>query len=278
MPIEQNEVLLAINQVSAAYGNRIILKNITLNVNRGEILAVVGPNGAGKTTLLRTVSGILKPKSGSVKTLGQNLTSLSSMQRASYLAVVPQARDLPGAFTVYQTILMGRTPHFGWLGRAKPADHHQVTQVMALTDTLCLSDRRIGELSGGEQQRVLLARALAQKTPVLLLDEPTAHLDLRHQSALLSLVATTTREQGLAVLLAAHDLNLIALYADRIAILVDGELYALGTPHEVLTPENIETAYQVAVRVITHPDHGTPLVLPDGHYAHHTTTTATTRE
>jgi iron complex transport system ATP-binding protein len=136
-----------------------------------------------------------------------------------------------------------------------------------LERTACesLANRPLGELSGGEQQRVLLARALAQETPVLLLDEPTAHLDLRHQARLLSLVRELAREHGLAVLMALHDLNLVALYADRVALLSEGRLFALGSPEQVLTPETLMAAYQVALNVVPHPEYGTPLVLPDGH-------------
>jgi iron complex transport system ATP-binding protein len=135
---------------------------------------------------------------------------------------------------------------------------------MERTDTLDLGERRIGELSSGEQQRVLLARALAQDTPILLLDEPTAHLDLHHQANLLSLVGDLRREQGLAVMMALHDLNLAGLYADRVALLVEGRLQALGTPAEVLTAPRLEEAYRVPLSVISHPEYGTPLVLPDG--------------
>jgi iron complex transport system ATP-binding protein len=142
-----------------------------------------------------------------------------------------------------------------------------VQEVLSWTNTLSLCERRVGELSGGEQQRVLLARALAQNTPILLLDEPTAHLDLQHQSIVLNLVAKAAREQGLSVVLAAHDLNLVALYADHVAILVEGSLQSKGTPQEVLTSENIEMAYHVPVRIISHPDYGTPLILPDGHHS-----------
>jgi len=262
--------ILEVEALTVNYGSRAVLRGIDISVEKGEILAVVGPNGAGKTTLIRAISGIIPPNAGEIRVAGEDLTQLSPAQRARHIAVVPQARNLPGGYTVQQTVLMGRNPYLGWLGRIQPADRALVQQALTHTHTLDLSDRRVGELSGGEQQRVLLARALAQATPILLLDEPTAHLDLQHQSVLLNLVSASTRELGLAVLLAAHDLNMVALYADRVALLVDGCIRALGAPEEVLTRANIEAAYHISVRIIRHPDYGTPLILPDGHQPAHT--------
>jgi iron complex transport system ATP-binding protein len=262
--------ILEVEALTVNYGSRAVLRGIDISVEKGEILAVVGPNGAGKTTLIRAISGIIPPNAGEIRVAGEDLTQLSPAQRARHIAVVPQARNLPGGYTVQQTVLMGRNPYLGWLGRIQPADRALVQQALTHTHTLYLSDRRVGELSGGEQQRVLLARALAQATPILLLDEPTAHLDLQHQSVLLNLVSASTRELGLAVLLAAHDLNMVALYADRVALLVDGCIRALGAPEEVLTRANIEAAYHISVRIIRHPDYGTPLILPDGHQPAHT--------
>jgi iron complex transport system ATP-binding protein len=265
MPVEKDKPILEIAALSLNYGDRAVLHDISLELNKGEVLAVVGPNGAGKTSLIRAISGVMHPSAGAIRVQGEDLKTLSAAQRAQRIAVVPQARDLPGVYSVEQTVLMGRTPYLGWLGRTQPQDRAVVQQVLSRTQTLELSARRVGELSGGEQQRVLLARALAQATPILLLDEPTAHLDLQYQSSLMNMVAASSQENGIAVLLAAHDLNLVALYAQRVAILVEGMLHALGTPQEVLTPENIEAAYHVGVRIIPHPEYGTPLILPDGH-------------
>jgi iron complex transport system ATP-binding protein len=171
---------------------------------------------------------------------------------------------LPASFNVYQTVLLGRTPHLGWLGNAGRRDHEIVRRAMAQTQTSELADRLIGELSGGEQQRVLLARALAQSTPILLLDEPTNHLDLHHQTGFLSLVRQLALENGLAVLVALHDLNLAALYADNIALLAHGQLKALGTPEQVLNESILSPVYGSGLRVIAHPETGLPLVLPEG--------------
>ncbi|HNB51807.1 MAG TPA: heme ABC transporter ATP-binding protein [Anaerolineales bacterium] len=256
--------MLEINAVSVTYEHTPILKNISLSVGAGEIVAVIGPNGAGKSTLLKAVSGTLPLRMGSVKINGQEVARLPENERARHIAVVPQARALPGAFTVYQTVMLGRTPYLGWLGRPGKTDLDQVHRALAQTDSHTLSDRAIHTLSGGEQQRVLLARALAQNTPVLLLDEPTSNLDLQYQYSFLSLVRGLATVKGLAVLVVLHDLNLAGLYADRVVLLAGGEVRAVGSPGEVVTEANVREVYHAPVHVIPHPEYGTPLVLPDG--------------
>ena len=255
---------LQIQILTVNYGERTVLKNISLDIHAGEVVALIGPNGAGKTTLVKSLSGVLRPKSGSARIGEQDLYQLSSAQRARVLAVVPQARNLPEAFSVWETVLIGRTPYLGWLGQPSPKDIERSRWALRRTGTADFAERRMGELSGGEQQRVLLARALAQDTPILLLDEPTAHLDLRHQSLILNLVRELAQEQQLAVLMVLHDLNLVALYADRVALLVEGHLRALGTPVEVITPARLMEAYDVPLQVIPHPTNGTPFIVPGG--------------
>jgi iron complex transport system ATP-binding protein len=186
------------------------------------------------------------------------------MQRARFMAVVPQARQLPGAFSVYQTVALGRTPYLGWLGKTGKSDDLAVQKALEQTQLSQLAERMVGSLSGGEQQRVLLARALAQSTPILLMDEPTTHLDLEHQTVLLNLVRSLAAEQNLAVLAALHDLNLASLYADRVALIAAGKIQAVGTPQQVLTSEQLSRVYHVTVQVMPHPQYGSPLVLPDG--------------
>jgi len=256
--------MLNIDSLTVAYGNRIVLEDLTMTIPPGEILAVVGPNGVGKSTLVRALSGVQPSLRGQVILDGRDLTRLSPMQRARLMAVVPQARELPGAYTVYQTVMLGRTPYLGWLGNAGRSDHTAVHQAMEQTHTLDLAERCVGELSGGEQQRVLLARALAQDALVLLLDEPTTHLDLQHQSNLLNLVRKLAQEKNLTVLMVLHDLNLASLYADQVALMVAGRIHAIGQPSEVLTSENLTSVYHVPVIVIPHPEYGKPLILPDG--------------
>lgn len=256
--------LLEIRSLVTGYGPRRVLQGITLSIAPGEAVALIGPNGSGKTTLVRAISGVLPLAQGEIRLAGASLSKMDESQRAQKVSVVPQARDLPASFTVEETVMLGRTPYLGFTGIAAPEDQQRVDWAIERAGIEPLRSRRVGELSGGEQQLVLLARALAQHTPVLLLDEPTAHLDLRHQSRLLNLVRELAIKENLAILMALHDLNLAAIYSHRVALLVDGTLAALGTPREVLTQATLEAAYQTPITIITHPVYGTPLILPDG--------------
>jgi len=254
--------MLKVENLTVSYGPRLVLHKVSLEVNSGEVMALIGPNGAGKSTLVRAVSGVIPLLGGKIRTNGDDLAAIPPMQRARYLAVVPQAVSLPPAFTVWETVLMGRTPYLNFLGQASASDEERVQHALERVAALDLAERRVGELSGGEQQRVLLARALAQSTPILLLDEPTAHLDLQYQVNLMETVRQLAHCDGLAVLIALHDLNLAARYADRVALLVAGEIKAVGTPRQVLTPDLISAAYHLPVSVISHPFADAPLVLP----------------
>jgi len=255
---------LRFESITAGYGPRAVLHDVSLTVSGGEVVALVGPNGAGKSTLIRAASGVIPLRGGNIRLDDADLLRMRPEERARKVAVVPQAAHLPEAFTVAEIVLMGRTPYLGWPGRESDADRRIALAAMQRTEILALAGRRVGELSGGEGQRALIARGLSQSAPVLLLDEPTAHLDLKYQVGILRLVRSLAREEGLAVLAALHDLNLAARYADRIALLAEGELRALGTPAEVLTSAVLGPAYGLAVQVVPHPAYGTPLVLPDG--------------
>jgi iron complex transport system ATP-binding protein len=254
--------MLKIQNLSVSYGSRQILHDVSLNVQSGEVLALIGPNGAGKSTLIRAASGVI-PHSGHVRPNGDDFATMSPMQRARYIATVPQAVSLPPAYTVWETVLLGRTPYLGFLGQPSKKDEEIARQALERVSALAFADRRVGELSGGEQQRVLLARALCQSTPILLLDEPTAHLDLQYQVSLLELVNELAHKDQLAVLVALHDLNLAAHYADRIALMVAGKIKAIGTAKEVLQPELIQEAYCLPVQVVKHPFLDIPWVLPE---------------
>ncbi|HSL28271.1 MAG TPA: ABC transporter ATP-binding protein [Anaerolineales bacterium] len=254
--------MLKIQNLSVNYSSRRILHEVSLEVQSGEVLALIGPNGAGKSTLIRAVSGVIPIAGGHVRTNGDDFASLSSLQRARYVATVPQAVAMPPAYTVWETVLFGRTPYLGFLGQPSPKDEEIARQSLGRVSALPFAERRVGELSGGEQQRVLLARALCQATPILLLDEPTAHLDLQYQVGLLQLVHELAHKDKLAVLVALHDLNLAAHYADRVALMVAGRIKAIGTPKEVLKADLIEEAYCLPVQVTKHPFLDIPLVLP----------------
>jgi iron complex transport system ATP-binding protein len=255
--------MLKIQNLSVSYASRPVLKNINLEVKKGETLAVLGPNGSGKSTLLRTISGILPATHGSIRLDGQLIGALRPAERARWISVVPQNASLPAAFTAWETVLLGRTPYINFLGQISGRDEAIARCALEKVDALPLAERCMGELSGGEQQRVLLARALAQAAPILLLDEPTTYLDLQHQMSLLNLVRQLARDEELTVIIALHDLNLAARYSDRIVLLVDGQIKALGTAKQVLRPDVIGDAYRWPVRVIDHPFLDTPLILPD---------------
>jgi len=254
--------MIEIKKLNVNYGSRRALRNITLDVKAGEMLALLGPNGSGKSSLIRALSGVTRASFERLCISGCDLTRFSPAERARLVAVVPQTASLPPAFTVWETVLLGRTPYLNFLGQISTSDEEIARCALAKVDALDFAERRIGELSGGEQQRVLLARALAQSTPVLLLDEPTTHLDLQHQVSLMELVHQLAREENLAVLVALHDLNLAARYADKVALIVDGEIKACGTVEQVLRAEMISSVYQLPVQVLPHPFLDTLLVLP----------------
>jgi iron complex transport system ATP-binding protein len=254
--------MLQAEALRVAYGNRLVLKDISFQVNAGMILGVIGPNGAGKTTLVRALSSVVPLLGGSVRVMGCEIAALSPVERARRVAVVPQARSLPASFTGWQLVLLGRTlTSIGWgtyPGKMSCASGRLWKRAQALD----LADRLVGELSGGEQQRLLLARALAQESPVLLLDEPTTHLDIHHQIGLLDRVRELARSEKLAVVVALHDLNLVSRYADQVALLVEGNLRALGTAEEILRPELLEQVYQIPLQLLHIGDSGRPVIFP----------------
>lgn len=252
--------MLQIGDLCVQYGERPVLKDVQLSLRNGEVLALIGPNGSGKSTLIRAISGVIPIAHGSIRVDGQELPFLSPMERARKIAVVPQAVSLPPAFTVWQTVLMGRTPFLNFLGQISQRDEEITHQALLRVQALHLAERRVGELSGGEAQRVLLARALAQSAPILLMDEPTAHLDLKYQVSILQMIRKLAHGDGLAILLVLHDLNLAAEYADRLALLADGRIAAVGSAREVLVADLISPVYGLPVRVVSHPLHGRPFV------------------
>ena len=237
-----------ISELAAGYRGRPVLAGVSLELSPGELVAVVGPNGAGKTTLLRAISGALPPSAGAVYLDGKALGRLSPREVARRLAVVEQRPQVGFDFTVRELVELGRLPHLKFPDRLTPRDEEAVEEALAAVGLSGLAGRRFSTLSGGEKQRVFLAIALAQEPQVLLLDEPTAHLDVRHQLELMELVAERAQE-GLAVLAAMHDLNLAAAFADRMILLVEGRVLAQGRPEEVLTRENLRAAFGVEARV-----------------------------
>ena len=251
--------VLAAAGIAAAYGAREVLRECDLALEAGEIVAVIGPNGAGKSTLVRVLAALLRPSQGEVRIAGQRLAGLSRTEVARRVAVVPQAQETLFPFSVREVVALGRTARLDLLGRLAAEDRAAVDRALALMDLDALADRRIDAVSGGERQRAVLAMALAQETPVLLLDEPTVHLDPGHQLATLGLLRRLARERGTAVLAVVHDLNLAAL-ADRVAVLDGGTVRAAGTPASVLTAELVAAVFGPGWRVTL--DGGIPLVAP----------------
>ena len=251
-----------VEQVTFAYApGRPALRSIDLDISSGESIALIGPNGSGKSTLLRIVSGVLPPDSGSVRLDGMPIGTLSARQIARRLAMVEQERPMGFDFTVREVVAMGRIPHAGRFARTSRGDRHAIDRALDLADVRDLADRSIRAVSGGERQRVHLAMALAQEPEALLLDEPTTHLDLRHQTQFMGIVRERA-EEGMMVLVAIHDLTLAAQAADRIALLAGGRIVVVGTPNDVLNVPNVRRAFGVDVIVEDHPRLGTRCVLP----------------
>ena len=253
---------LRAHRVGFSYRDQPILSGMSLEVERGEMVGLVGPNGAGKTTFLKIVTGILSPDGGEVFIQGSPLTSLRARDRARLVAMVHQNPTVPIGFSAFNVVMMGRNPHLALLQWEGPRDMDVCRRVMELTGTAEFAQRHVTQLSGGELQRVFIARALAQETPVLVLDEPTAHLDISYQTGVLDMIETIRRETGVTVLLAMHDLTLAAQYCDRVAVLHRGSVFANGRPSAVLTPEVVSQVFGATVSVVEHPVHGTPVVLP----------------
>jgi iron complex transport system ATP-binding protein len=257
------ESVLSVDRVAFQYGETPVLREVSLELSAGCFMGLIGPNGSGKTTLLRIAAGLLKPSKGVVRLGEKPMERLSRVQVARQLALLPQSPNLPATFTAWELVLMGRTPFIGFLGHESSKDVAAAERAMGLAQCEQLADRRMEELSGGEQQRVLMARALAQEPTILLLDEPTAHLDMRHQIAVIDLVAELV-EGGMAALGVFHDLNLAASYCHRLAVLSQGRLVADGTPGEVLRADTLSEVFHVDLCLTPHPRGGVPAVLPPG--------------
>ena len=254
--------ILELADVAFRYGVQEAVAGVSLAVQPGQFVGLLGPNGSGKSTLVRLAAGLLRPQAGRVCLGGRDLTTLGRTDVARRVAVLPQQAALPEHFSGWEVVLTGRTPHPGWLGSEGVTDRAIAWRALELVDAQGVAGRRVGELSGGERQRLLLARALAQEPEVLLLDEPTAHLDLAHQLAILDLVGSFTRAAGLAVLGVFHELNLAAEHCDEVVLLRNGRVFAHGEPEATLTPSLIAAVYDVAVPVVRHPRSGRPAILP----------------
>ena len=258
---DKTSVLLSVHGLTVSYAAHTVLRDVSFEVARGDLVVVLGPNGAGKTTLLRTIAKVVSPKVGTVFLDGRDIAKLPVGQLMKTLSVVPQSEGSVFSFTVQDIVAMGRTPHLPPLAPLSQRDWQIIREAMEATDVWELRDRLFTELSGGEQRRVLIAKALAQEPQLLLLDEPTANLDLHYQLEVVELIQRLNRERGITVLAVLHDLNLAAMLGYRFILMHRGRIYALGNADEVLTPQNIQQVYGVPVVVTRHPLNGKPIIL-----------------
>lgn len=251
---------VVVQGVSFRYGALPTLSDVSFAIERGEMVGLIGPNGSGKSTLLRTITRVLEPESGEVQIAGKNLRRYRPSDLARRIAVVAQDDVLNFEFTVRDVVLMGRHPYLRRFEREGPKDLALVNQALQVTRTDHLADRLVTEVSGGERQRVAIARALVQEPEILLLDEPTSHLDINHQVEIFDLLKRQNVDHGLTVLAVLHDLNLAALYCKKLIMLSDGRIAAMGAPWEVISQELIQQVYGADVVISRHPRSNTPLV------------------
>jgi iron complex transport system ATP-binding protein len=252
---------LRLENIRLAYDDRTIIDGISFGINTGELVGIVGPNGCGKSTLIKGITRVLPLKTGHIYVDDQDVLTIPQNALARLIAVVPQSTALPEAFSSFEMVLMGRNPHMGFLRYEGQKDIDIAVKAMQTTDTWHLAERQVGELSGGERQRLTIARALTQETPIILLDEPTSHLDINYQIETMELMSSLCRKNGLAVLTTLHDLNLAAQYCDRIIMLLEGKIYAEGSASEIITPASVKAAYGANVSVSAHPVNRLPAVL-----------------
>jgi len=245
--------VLQASQLSLGYNGLTIVQDFHMKAHSGRIIGLVGPNGSGKTTILRALAGLLKPKKGEVYIQGLDMNKIDSRTRARKIAWVPQRETMTWSLSVEETIQLGRAPHRGWLLPYTAGDHDKVNWALDLTELNNLKERPINKLSGGEFQRVLIARALAQDPIVLLLDEPTANLDVHHQIQVLDLIKNLVVQNNLSVIIAIHDLNLAVRYCDQIHLLDHGQQIGKGKPQDVLTEENLRSVFGIKAKLYQDP-------------------------
>jgi iron complex transport system ATP-binding protein len=243
----------AVENLSYAFGTQAVLKNLSFSVPQSDVFIIIGPNGAGKTTLIKLMVGIFKIQTGQIEILQAPIGKYSQKRLATALAYVPQGLPVGFPFTVEETVLLGRAPHQKVLGLASQDDLDIAQQAMAFTEVAHLARRKLDQLSGGEQQRVLIARALCQQPQVMLLDEPTASLDLSHQIRVMDLMEKLKTEKAVTVVMVSHDVNLAAMYGDQLLLLKAGEIVCMGSPNEVLNFKTLEETYGCKLLVDTSP-------------------------
>lgn len=255
------DTLLKVEGLSGGYGKETIINNISFKMKEGEFLGIIGPNGSGKSTLLRLLSRVLHPQKGTILFENKDIAKIKLKDLCRKTAFVPQDTLISFSFSVWEIVLMGRIPHLQRLQFETKEDFAIAENALLLTDTLQLKEKKIDQLSAGERQRAIIAKALTQEPILLLLDEPTSHLDIGHQIEILDLLRQLNRERKLSIVMVLHDLNLASEYCNRIILLNNGEIFKNGAPNDVLTYQNIETVYKTVVIVNKNPISSKPYVV-----------------
>jgi iron complex transport system ATP-binding protein len=255
---------LRADELSLGYAERLVVERLSLTIPRGRITALIGPNGSGKSTILRALARILQPREGAVYLDGKAIHREPSKEIARRLSILPQAPEAPPGLTVRELVSYGRFPYQRGFGVASTEDRGAIDRALRLTQTDGLATRPVVELSGGQRQRAWIAMALAQETPIMLLDEPTTFLDIGHQLEVVHLLQELNRSQGRTIVIVVHDLNLAARYADHLVAIDDGRIAEEGPPHRVVTAELLRSVFGVEVDVILDPRTGAPICVPFG--------------
>lgn len=244
-----------------AYDQRSILNDISLDIEGGSFTGIIGPNGSGKTTMAKLLSKLLKSEKKSIYVNNEDISSIKVAELAREMALVPQSSSINYDLTVYEVVLLGRTPHLKRFQRESHSDHEIVKKALMDTDTYQFKDRLIHQLSGGERQRVIIAKALAQEPNILVLDEPVTYLDVHHQLQVMSLIKDLSKQRNMTIVIILHDLNYALKYCDHVILLNEGKVFKYGDPHEVVTPEHIKAVYNIDVNIVSHPVTRQPLVV-----------------
>lgn len=245
--------LIDINNITLSYRDKSILSGVSFDVAAGDFFVIIGPNGAGKTSLLKTMAGLQKIQQGSIKIKGREISLYPRKRLSQIMAIVPQQIEVGFPFTVADTVIMGRTPHLGFLGMESPEDFHIADEAMKFTDVAHLSERKLYQLSGGELQRVIIARAICQQPEIILLDEPTTALDPAHQLKIMDLMERLRQQNNTTIIMVSHDLNLASMYGDRLLLLKDGQVIKSGDPQTVLNKTLLEKCYGCRMHVDQNP-------------------------
>lgn len=240
---------LKVEGLKFGYEEKIVLDNVSFKIEKGKFVSIIGPNGSGKSTLLKTLNNIYHPWEGNIYIEGKNIKAFKKKELAKKIALVPQDTNIDYEFTVEDVVLMGRHPYKGRFQKEDKDDYEIIDEALEMTNTKHLRGRMITEISGGERQRVIIAKALAQNPSIILLDEPTSHLDINHQIETLNLLRKLNKERGTTIILVIHDINLGVRYSDEIIMLNKEKIVSIGSPEDVITKENIELAYNIEVAI-----------------------------